>query len=671
MSNQYNGWVDDQGSVESVMQELPFPIFGDVWSPIKDSGKGKVVLLYDIIRKVSGGFPIRSQLIGDCQPKDTLIFGPDFVKKIQDVKIGDRVYAGNGDITTVISTLCKQSNNPILTIHTKGGLPLRVTSDHKVLAYRFGEFVNSNNKWRRRYSPGYQRTCINNRGEDTKLKGNTVFSTRAAELVKASDLTEADYVLCPINIEIDNKIPDDMLPYMGDKEVRWMIGLFLGDGHAKKTSKILEWGCTTDEPDIEERLCKALDILNIKWRSYFHCKSSNKARKVYTLKIENVFNLFKKYFYDDNGNKTIPSWAINDDVISGLLDSDGYTSRSSGKARQEFENTSFSLVHGVRIWALRNGYTPSLNERQRFDKRTNRLNKKVYKVSWLIDKSSRNLWKDDQYLAMPIVKIDVEEGPHNEVYDIGVKHKLHTFITGAGVSISNCVSMGAAYAVDAIKAVDIFIKKETEEWIAETSTEDIYGGSRVQIGKGRIGTGDGSVGAWAAQYVNKYGALARQKYGNVDLTKYNSKVAKAWGMPGKGVPQELIPFCKEHPVEVVSQVYTYAEVRDLISNGYAVTVASSQGFSSKRDSEGFARPEGSWQHQMSILGVDDSYKRPGVLIQNSWGLWNSGPKRHNQPDGSFWVDADVLEKRMLSKKDSWAFSGYGGFKARKLNTRIF
>lgn len=237
--------------------------------------------------------------------------------------------------------------------------------------------------------------------------------------------------------------------------------------------------------------------------------------------------------------------------------------------------------------------------------------------------------------------------------------------------IGDCVSMGAAYAVDAIKAVDIFIKNEMEEWVAETSTEDIYGGSRVQIGKGRIGTGDGSVGAWAAQYVNKYGALARQKYGNIDLTKYNSKTAKAWGMPGKGVPQELIPFCKEHPVEVVSQVYTYAEVRDLIANGYAVTVASSQGFSSKRDSEGFARPEGTWPHQMAILGVDDSYKRPSVLIQNSWGVWNSGPKRHNQPDGSFWVDADVLEKRMLSKKDSWAFSGYGGFKARKLNTRIF
>ena len=74
---------------------------------------------------------------------------------------------------------------------------------------------------------------------------------------------------------------------------------------------------------------------------------------------------------------------------------------------------------------------------------------------------------------------------------------------------------------------------------------------------------------------------------------------------------------------------------------------------------------------MSILGVDDEYKRPGVLVQNSWGRnWISGPKRNNQPDGSFWVDAEEIERRILSQGDSWAFSGYEGFKPRKLNTRI-
>jgi hypothetical protein len=236
--------------------------------------------------------------------------------------------------------------------------------------------------------------------------------------------------------------------------------------------------------------------------------------------------------------------------------------------------------------------------------------------------------------------------------------------------IGDCVSMATAMSVDVAKSVDIEIHKDFESWIAETATEDIYAGARVDIGKGRI-RGDGAVGAWAARYVNEYGALPRGKYGNVDLTTYSGDKARSWGRAGSGVPKTLIPVAKQHPILTVSRVDTYEQCRDLIYNGYGVFVCSGQGFSYTRDSEGFARPEGSWSHAMAIVGVDDSYKRKGVLIANSWGVFNKGPKRHNQPDGTFWVDADVLERRMLSRGDSWALSGYEGFKPQKLNTRIF
>lgn len=234
-------------------------------------------------------------------------------------------------------------------------------------------------------------------------------------------------------------------------------------------------------------------------------------------------------------------------------------------------------------------------------------------------------------------------------------------------TIGDCVSMGAAYAIDAIKAVDIYLNKDFEEWVSETATEDIYGGSRVVIGQGQLGNDDGSLGAWIAKYINEYGTLTRKKYGNIDLSTYDGNRAKTWG--SSGVPKELVAIEKEHKVITVSQVNTYEECRDLIVNGYGVTVASDQGFSEKRDDDGFSKIKGSWMHQMSILGVDDKYKRPGVLVQNSWGAWNGGPKRHNQPDGSFWVDAEVIG-RMLSQGDSWAFSGYNGFKPQKLTTRI-
>jgi len=232
--------------------------------------------------------------------------------------------------------------------------------------------------------------------------------------------------------------------------------------------------------------------------------------------------------------------------------------------------------------------------------------------------------------------------------------------------IGDCVGQASAYAVDAAKCVDIYTHKEFEEWVAETATEDIYAGSRVSIGGGL--SGDGSIGVWAARYCNEYGAVPRGKYGEVDLSKYSGSRARSWG--DDGVPKSLLHIAKQHPILTVSRVDTYEQARDLLSNGYAVTIASNQGFKSTRDEDGFARPKGAWAHAMCLLGVDDSPERPGVLCVNSWGYWNDGPKRLNQPEGSFWIDADVLEENILSEGDSWAYSGYEGFRPRTLNTRI-
>jgi len=177
--------------------------------------------------------------------------------------------------------------------------------------------------------------------------------------------------------------------------------------------------------------------------------------------------------------------------------------------------------------------------------------------------------------------------------------------------IGDCVSFGSAHAIDYTYCTDIQLKGKNYEFVAITSTEDIYGGSRVQIGKGQLGSEDGSIGAWAAQYVHDYGTLVRQAYENDDLTKYSGQRAREWGMPNKGVPNYLVGYAKEHRIKTVSLVRTYEEVRDSICNGYAVTVASNQGFSNVRDQDGFLKPQGNWGHQMcatpyTVIGYNDS-----------------------------------------------------------------
>jgi hypothetical protein len=233
--------------------------------------------------------------------------------------------------------------------------------------------------------------------------------------------------------------------------------------------------------------------------------------------------------------------------------------------------------------------------------------------------------------------------------------------------IGDCVSWGWSHGADVLLAVEQ--KLGTSGAWKQAATEAVYGGSRT-IGMDRStgGWSDGSYGGAAAKYVTKAGILFRQPYPGVDLSEYSAQRAKQWG--NFGVPADLLPLAKEHPIKTVALVSTFEEAATAIKNGYPVPVCSGQGFSSTRDSDGFARPQGSWSHCMVLIGVRGG-NRPGLLCLNSWGPnWISGPKwPADQPDGSFWVDIETCN-RMLSGRDSFAVSNYLGFPVRKLNNSL-
>lgn len=251
---------------------------------------------------------------------------------------------------------------------------------------------------------------------------------------------------------------------------------------------------------------------------------------------------------------------------------------------------------------------------------------------------------------------------HKVLEEVAGKFEIHE------QTIGDCVSHGWALGIDVLKAVEIHLKKEKEEFKSKTATEPIYASSRVEIGRGRLGNSDGSIGAWAARAVNEYGTLLRQKYGRFDLTKYSGSKARSWGKANAGLPDDLEPVSREHPVRTVSLVTSYEEARDAIANGYPVAVCSMQGFQSKRDKDGFAKASGSWAHCMLFCSSDDKFKRPGLLCVNSWGpYWISGPKRHGQPDGSFWVEADTVDKMLRRDPDSYSMSGFEGYRKQSFS----
>jgi hypothetical protein len=229
-------------------------------------------------------------------------------------------------------------------------------------------------------------------------------------------------------------------------------------------------------------------------------------------------------------------------------------------------------------------------------------------------------------------------------------------------SVGACVGFGTAAAVEHLMCVQAAVA--ARETFRELAPEIIYAGSRVEIGGNRI-RGDGSVGAWAARFVHDYGVLPRDNYRRLDLTIYDAKRCRSLGRTG--VPDDLEPIAKEHPVRAITNVRSFEECRAAIRNGYPMIVCSSQGFTMTRDADGFCQPSGTWMHCLAIVGIRGG-DRPGAFLLNSWGAkTHSGPRGAGNPSpAGFWADAEIVD-RMLHEGDSWAFSEFEGFPARKLD----
>jgi len=182
--------------------------------------------------------------------------------------------------------------------------------------------------------------------------------------------------------------------------------------------------------------------------------------------------------------------------------------------------------------------------------------------------------------------------------------------------IGDCVSWGWMHGVAIGQAINCELGDSSE--FDMPATEAIYGGARVEAsgspGDGRNpygGWGDGSYGGVAAKCVHgKPGVLWRRKYDFADLTVYSGERAKQWGAYGCGGQNDNGKADKEaanFTVAGVALVRTFEEAAAAIKSGYPVPVCSGQGFSSRRDADGFAAPSGSWSHCFipgTIIGTE-------------------------------------------------------------------
>jgi hypothetical protein len=135
-------------------------------------------------------------------------------------------------------------------------------------------------------------------------------------------------------------------------------------------------------------------------------------------------------------------------------------------------------------------------------------------------------------------------------------------------NVGSCVAHGTARPVEYTNLVEI--SKGDKESFKTLSREIIYGGSRVEVGGGRFRGQDGSTGAWGSQFVNKFGTLFEQVYGEYDLSYYSVSRCKDFG--NNGVPNSLEPECAKHKVMNITKVNNAEEAIRSLANGYFINV---------------------------------------------------------------------------------------------------
>jgi hypothetical protein len=228
-------------------------------------------------------------------------------------------------------------------------------------------------------------------------------------------------------------------------------------------------------------------------------------------------------------------------------------------------------------------------------------------------------------------------------------------LPGAAQERGDCVSHGVKNAVLTTLACDIASGKPDQETGKMEGVPEI---PPAGVTEGALSTewfywfrgysGDGWSCDAAANVAIEQGIMLRKPYPElgIDLTNYSGSLAGKYGRSEPPAPMQAEGA--KHIVRGSVEIDGFETLRDFMANGYGINGCGGEGWSSQRDENGFSKQSGRWSHSMAVIGADDrdiikqKYGEPLILIQNSWGKFNTGGRRIlgtqvDIPEGSFWA----------------------------------
>lgn len=237
--------------------------------------------------------------------------------------------------------------------------------------------------------------------------------------------------------------------------------------------------------------------------------------------------------------------------------------------------------------------------------------------------------------------------------------------------IGDCTSFATKNCVEYMQTYPLLAGDRLE--FTEVFPPYFYGCSRVLVGGERGSYDDGSVGAWNAQAVMKYGVLSKK---TPNVPEYSKDVAKSWGAGGP--PDDFLPIGEEHLVKSTAAVTTEEQLISALSNLYPVSVCSDYGFDMTQRSDGMFYHSTTWSHNMTFIGYQ--LARPTDNFQSHVCLLNNWADAHGTikdfVTGDTWpvgtlriLLSDAVA--MLQARDTFAYSSLDYFKASPLDPSLF
>ena len=384
-----------------------------------------------------------------CLPPYQKIITPSGYKEIQNVKVGDKVFAANGVETEVIETVNHTSEFDILAFKTSLSAKASCfTQNHDMLVVKKELAVKE---------LPYLRV---EKTRPLKFYGRIKKTQRSYNLTLerafANDVKVGDYFVYPHN---PKKIDREYLDVSSlwekksfgpdvekinsikiDEDFMWLAGFYVAEGSSYRGG--IKFSIASDETAYADEIVRIVKKLFDKEARLFSREERKSSLEV-TVSSTNLEYIFKYLFKSGAANKSYPFWfnslgkELKEALLKGLMDGDGCYSRST------YDTVSETLADQILDLSISLKKLPTCRVTEAFVDRSGVNHKKAYTIYFKQRESIESFYEyidGVEYLFCKVREIE-NIGSEELVYDITVKDKTHTFLANH-FAVGNCGAGG-------------------------------------------------------------------------------------------------------------------------------------------------------------------------------------------------------------------------------------